>query len=243
MNASHPENEPDDNDSPEPMHAEFQHRAVTARVTENAAMGVFSNAAVILSGNFEFVLDFVLRMGKPDRVMARVVLPVPVVEQFVRTLRESLGNYEKQFGVVPDLVKPGTTAKKTPDAPKPPEGSGTVHGSFVGSIGPDGNIAASEESGSKGRGTPSIDEIYDDLKLDDNMLGGAYANAVLIRHSATEFCFDFVTNIYPRSSVTARVFMAVPQVPPLLNSLSHSFDQFRRRNPPPPQTPPPEDAP
>ena len=45
---------------------------------------------------------------------------------------------------------------------------------------------------------PSIDEIYDQLKLPDEMLSGAYSNAVMISHTPAEFCFDFITNFYPR---------------------------------------------
>ena len=46
------------------------------------------------------------------------------------------------------------------------------------------------------------------------MLSGRYANAVLIRHSATEFCFDFITNFYPQSAVSARVYIAAPHLGP-----------------------------
>ncbi|HCS50573.1 MAG TPA: hypothetical protein DIW81_03110 [Planctomycetaceae bacterium] len=229
MTDSHPENE-NDNESSQPMHAEFRHQAVTARVSEDATFGVFANAAIILSGHYEFVIDFILRMGKPDRVMARLILPVPVVGQFVNTLRESLQNYETQFGAVPEIPLP----KNRPGTPGvSPEQS--APGGFVGSIGPEGAVHSNSLAGGAiNRKAPPIEEIYDDLKLDDHLNGGTYANAVLIRHSPTEFCFDFVANIFPRSTVNARVFMAIPQVKPLLNSLSHSFDQFRKRQTPPP---------
>ena len=229
MTDSHPENE-NNNESSQPMHAEFRHQAVTARVSEDATFGVFANAAIILSGHYEFVIDFILRMGKPDRVMARLILPVPVVGQFVNTLRESLQNYETQFGAVPEIPLP----KNRPGTPGiSPEQS--APGGFVGSIGPEGAVHSNAMAGGAiNRKAPPIEEIYDDLKLDDHLNGGTYANAVLIRHSPTEFCFDFVANIFPRSTVNARVFMAIPQVKPLLNSLSHSFDQFRKRQTPPP---------
>ena len=44
-------------------------------------------------------------------------------------------------------------------------------------------------------------------------MGGAYANGVLISHSAAEFGFDFIANFYPRPVVNCRVFMSAPQVP------------------------------
>ena len=58
---------------------------------------------------------------------------------------------------------------------------------------------------------PSIEEVYDQLKISDDVLTGAYANAALLTHSAAEFCFDFVTNFYPKAAVSARVFSARPR--------------------------------
>src|SRR3989440_3109236 len=69
---------------------------------------------------------------------------------------------------------------------------------------------------------PPIDEIYDQLKLPDDMLSGSYANAVMIAHSPSEFCFDFITNFYPRSAVSSRVYLSAPQVPGFLNTLARS---------------------
>ena len=87
---------------------------------------------------------------------------------------------------------------------------------------------------------PSIEEIYDQLKLPDEGLSGVYANVAMISHSPSEFCFDFITNFYPRSAVSCRVFLAAPQVPRLLDTLTKSFEQFQRRiAQPPPQNPQP----
>ena len=85
---------------------------------------------------------------------------------------------------------------------------------------------------------PSIEEIYDQLKLPDEGLSGVYANVVMISHSPSEFCFDFITNFYPRSAVSCRVFLAAPQVPRLLDTLTKSFEQFQRRIAQPPPEPP-----
>ncbi len=84
-------------------------------------------------------------------------------------------------------------------------------------------------------------EVYDDLKIRDEILSGAYANAVMIGHGPHEFSFDFITNFYPNSAVSARVFLAAGQVPRLLDSLRGTWDQMQRRlrqqgrpgNPPP----------
>ena len=76
---------------------------------------------------------------------------------------------------------------------------------------------------------PTAQEIYDDLKLPDEILSGAYANGVMIGHTPSEFKFDFLTNLFPSSAVSARVFLSAPQVPRLLNSLQSTYKQFQQR--------------
>lgn len=72
-------------------------------------------------------------------------------------------------------------------------------------------------------------EVYDELKLRDEILSGAYANAVMIGHGPYEFSFDFITNFYPQSAVSSRVFMASGHVGRLLDSLKASWEQIRGR--------------
>jgi hypothetical protein len=96
----------------------------------------------------------------------------------------------------------------------------------------------------------SAQELYEQLKLQDDVLSGNYANAVMIGHTPSEFCFDFITTFYPRSAVSCRVFMAAPGVPRLLESLKHSFEKFQQKftqhgnqPPAPPPAPQPPDEP
>jgi hypothetical protein len=88
---------------------------------------------------------------------------------------------------------------------------------------------------------PSVEEIYDQLKLPDDMLSGTYANAVMIGHTPSEYWFDFITNFFPRSSVSCRVFLSAPQIPRLLQTLTQSFQKFQQQQqrPPADQNPPP----
>ena len=96
----------------------------------------------------------------------------------------------------------------------------------------------------------SVQDLYDQLKLADEMLSGAYANAVMIGHTATEFSFDFITTFFPRSAVSSRVYMSAGNVPRFLSSITHAFDQFQRKvaqqqqqhQQPPPNPPHPESA-
>ena len=82
-------------------------------------------------------------------------------------------------------------------------------------------------------------DIYDELKIRDEILCGAYANAVMIGHGPYEFSFDFITNFYPQSAVSCRVFLAAGHVWRLLDSLKQSWEQLRPRLgfPPPPMGP------
>jgi len=72
-------------------------------------------------------------------------------------------------------------------------------------------------------------EIYDELKIRDEILSGAYANAVMIGHGPHEFSFDFITNFYPQSAVSCRVYLAAGHVWRLLDSLKQSWEQLRPR--------------
>ena len=83
---------------------------------------------------------------------------------------------------------------------------------------------------------PSIDEIYSRFKIPDDVQSGIYANTVMMTHTHSDFCFDFITGFYPRSAVAARVFTTIPQIPRLLQMLTRSFEQWRSR--PRPQQPP-----
>lgn len=69
-------------------------------------------------------------------------------------------------------------------------------------------------------------ELYDELKLPDDLLSGAYSTGAMIGHSASEFRIDFLTNLFPTAAVSSRVFMSAPQVPRLLQSLQGTYQKF-----------------
>ncbi|MGD9855096.1 MAG: DUF3467 domain-containing protein [Planctomycetaceae bacterium] len=239
----HPENEPAD-DREQPIRGEVRYSQVSARVPADVGQGCFSNAVLVLTGPFEFVMDFVMRLSEAPRIVARVVLPKPVAVQFARALEQNVANYEARFGPLPRPPKPRISiapaeavhdGSREPPPPPAPAG-GLLETGFQGIAGegfesgtPASPARPDAEAVAAG---PAIDQIYDDLRLPDSMLSGRYANAVLIRHSSTEFCFDFITNIYPRSAVSNRVYMAAANVHSLLTSLGRSLEQRR-----PPESP------
>jgi hypothetical protein len=179
---------------------QVQHSQVAARVPERVGRGTFATGLIVMSGQAEFVLDFVLRLSRPHTLAARVIVPVPMLPGFIAALQDNLAKYTARFGPPPAVPKPD------PALPR-----------------------------------PSIQDIYDDLKLSDDLLCGVYAHGLLIGHSPTEFCLDFLTNFYPLSAVSCRVFVAAPNVPTIIESLSNAYEQYRRRleNPPFPPLPPP----
>jgi len=100
---------------------------------------------------------------------------------------------------------------------------------------------------------PTLQEIYDEFKIADDQLSGVYANAVMVGHSPSEFFFDFITNFFPTSAVSCRVFVSAPQVPRILEALTMAFGRYQQRmaalrqqqqqQQRPPETPPPGHGP
>jgi len=83
---------------------------------------------------------------------------------------------------------------------------------------------------------PRIEEIYDALKITEEVLAAPHANTLMITHSQTDFCFDFILDLFPRPTVVSRVYVSAAQVPPLLDTLKRTLQRLTQ--PPPPQEPP-----
>lgn len=76
---------------------------------------------------------------------------------------------------------------------------------------------------------PTLQEIYDEFKVPEEMLSGCYCNAVMVGHSPSEFFFDFITNFFPTSAVSARVFVSASQLPRMLEAISASLQRYHQR--------------
>ncbi len=228
-----PENDPN---TPEPIQGQVRFSQLSARVPAHVGSGVFANGVLILMGLHECVLDFIQRLGEPHRIVARVVMPHVVARQLTKALHENLKIYESRYGRIAAIAPPraGETAppppastEQRPAQPAPP---------------PDPSITETIVMGSSSAGTPTfanhpenqpvvatppgVQDIYDEFRLPDEMLSGSYTNFVMIRHSPTEFCFDFITNIFPRSAVSARVYLATPHVPGFWMSLQQGVSEL-----------------
>lgn len=77
-----------------------------ARVPDHVSPGVFSTGVIVMTRPTEVVLDFVQTLGRPQRVSARIVMPHPVLPQFIEALRKNVELYTSRFGA--------------PTAPQPP---------------------------------------------------------------------------------------------------------------------------
>jgi hypothetical protein len=104
-----PDDAPSEGETPNDVQSqEIQHSQVGALVPEGVARGIFSTGAVVLNGQHEFILDFLLRMTQPHQVAARVVLPIAVVPRMIQALSENIENYKGRFGEpkLPDAAQP-----------------------------------------------------------------------------------------------------------------------------------------
>jgi hypothetical protein len=91
---------------PGAINEQVQHSYVSARVPTNIGRGVFSTGAVVFDGVHEFVLDFLMRLGSPHQVAARVVMPHHVFAQLIAALKDNLGKFEQRFGRPAPLPPP-----------------------------------------------------------------------------------------------------------------------------------------
>ena len=206
---------------------QIQHSSATARIPDDVGRGVFATAVNVLHGANEYTNDFVQSLARPNRVAARVILPPAVARQFVFALEQAIEKYTASYGQPPRDPRPPQPVAQPQPAPE----KAAAAGGESGGSGATGGQSAGGQSGQAGGQQPPrpvpqpapIADIYDNLKLPDEMLGGVYANMASISHTASEFCFDFIAQFFPRSAVTARVYMAAPRVPELLGSLKRSI--------------------
>ncbi len=88
-----PENRPD--------RAGNENPALRARVPDHIGDGCFSTGAIVMTGPSEFIVDFLQTIGRPHRVAKRVVIPHPVMPQFIEALNTNLELYKSRFGEPP----------------------------------------------------------------------------------------------------------------------------------------------
>ena len=205
--------------SPEPERVRMQ--PVSALVPSHLSLGVFSTGVIVMTGKTEFVLDFVQNLGGPGSVVARVICPHVALSNIVDAIQRNVEGFTERFGSHP---KPSVTETKvdTQSGGETPEIAGLEQEQWVGAGMP-------ESKGVAEKRTPTPQDVYDDIKLGDDVVAGSYANGLMIGHTSSEFKLDFLANLYPKSIVTSRVFMSAPQLMQLLQTLQRTLQQYDER--------------
>ena len=211
--------------------------AMRARVPDHVASGEISTGVIVVTGATEFVLDFVRNLPRPSSIVARVVLPHGVMPQFIDALAKNIELFRQRYGelpgslpVPPPQANPASTLPFDAIASSP--ASNPASNQQPPTTSPPGPQAQHTQHPQHTQQPPkrqNPQDIYDELKIKDEILSGTYANAVMIGHGPYEFSFDFITNFYPQSAVSCRVYLASGHIARLLDSLKQSWDQLRPR--------------
>ena len=90
-------------------------QALRARIPDHVSEGCFSTGVIVMTGQNEFIVDFLLTIGRPHKVAKRVVIPHQVMPQFIEALNTNLELYKNRFGAPP--VPP--TNPPNPDQRRP----------------------------------------------------------------------------------------------------------------------------
>jgi hypothetical protein len=215
----------------------FQHTPVGARVPEKVGRGVFASALMVLQTNELFVLDLLSMTSQPQQVVGRIVMTVNSFAQFLAALRLNVKHYEDEIGPLkPRFVPPHPSSQPLPGMPGPGSGSIVAGGGVGSGAGSPGGLPPHSGGGLMPE-TPSghalssphgpITELYEQVRFPEDLLGGAFANAVMIRHTPEEFCFDFISSLYPRPIVVSRVFAAAGRVPSFIDAMAGSLERYQ----------------
>ena len=222
----------------------FQHTPVGARVPEKVGRGVFATALMVLQTNELFVLDLLSMTSQPQQVVGRIIMTATSFSQFLAALRLNVKHYESEIGPLkPRFVPPHPSSQPLPGGPGP---GGIAAGASAAASAAErlsGRPAAAAGGGvmpetPHGHSTSSppgpITELYEQVRFPEDLLGGTFANAVMIRHTPEEFCFDFISSLYPRPIVVSRVFAAAGRVPSFIDAMAGSLERYQAGGGPPP---------
>ncbi len=218
----------------------FQHTPVGARVPEKIGRGVFATALMVLQTNELFVLDLLSMTSRPQQVVGRIIMTTTNFSQFLAALRLNVKHFEDELGPLkPRSTTPHPSSHPLPDLPGGAMGGA---GSGVGSVGVGGgggvlgglppHIGSGpmpETPYARSTSSPPgpITEFYEQVRFPEDLLGGSFANAVMIRHTPEEFSFDFISSLYPRPVVVSRVFVAAGRVPSFIDAMAGSLERFQ----------------
>lgn len=176
----------------------IHHNPPTALIPDKVGMGLFSTEVVVFHGENEVSIDFIQGIAKPYRMVRRVIMSNYVAKTFFEVLKNELSVKKSKNSSYVENLK-----NKNDD--------------FL-----EKNQDENEENYEKNE---KVDDIYNNLKLENDELNGFYANKVLINYGKDSFCLDFISNIYPKSIVTSRIFVTNSTIFELLTAFNKIFNQ------------------
>jgi hypothetical protein len=71
---------------------------LSARVPDSVKNGFFCTSVIVVTGSYEFILDFVQGFETPAIICARVIIPHAVLGSFAGALKKNLEDYENTHG-------------------------------------------------------------------------------------------------------------------------------------------------
>jgi len=74
---------------------------LSARVPESVKNGFFCTSVIVVTGSYEFILDFIQGFETPAVLCARVIIPHAVMGSFAGALKKNLEDYETAHGSLP----------------------------------------------------------------------------------------------------------------------------------------------
>lgn len=148
-----------------------------------------------------YLADFLCAATYPASIGARVIMTPRGLGRAIQVVETALESYQSKFGPLRPRGAKRRLATVAARAAKPP---------------PD------QAEGDDSPTELKIRDLYDEQKSSDRVLADAFADSLTIRHNPEEFCFDFVSNFYPKSFLTARLIIPAGRVPGLLQALRKS---------------------
>jgi hypothetical protein len=76
---------------------------------EITSKGVYTNFAVLVHNQNEFMIDFALIHPSKAKVVSRVITSPSHMKRFYKALGDNLAQYEKQFGAIKETKGPEQT--------------------------------------------------------------------------------------------------------------------------------------
>jgi hypothetical protein len=66
------------------------------------------------------------------------------------------------------------------------------------------------------------------IKFPDELIGGAYANNMIIAHTKEEFVMDFIMAAPPAGTVTSRLIISPGHVKRILNAIADNIEKYEQ---------------